>query len=476
MTARGAPLLLGALFLILVSISWIGFIASDDVTYARGAYGWIEQFPYVGGHGTIRYPLTIPMALSFAAFGGNEYAMVLPSLLYMFALLALAWSMTRAAAGEGAAAFALAAFVTSPLLVIQASIANVDAVECAFLLASFALFWRASEAGASRRLLLSSGACAGLAFLTRETAIFAAIFYAPLFLIGYRMRRLDYLWIVAGFAAVWAIELVYLGIMTGDPRYRFNISLNHDATIDRGVDLAGNMVAHPLVDPLLVLLANQEFMLLFWLTIPAWVWLCTSRRLDDRTRRYARLIAWMGASWFLCAAAAQTLLPLNPRYFMLPAVAACIVIGLALSRCQLRIAAVLLVILVGANILGIAVENKASVFGERVAARIVAAAPGTTFVTDAKTRYRAELLLRWDGTQSRLVGRAPQPGDRYLFNPARATDVRPLPNWREVARYSPRPTPLAHLVISSGLDTVLPSAIVRKLTVQHPPVSEYIVR
>ena len=51
-----------ALFALLVALSWVGFIASDDTTYARGAYGWIEHFPYVGGHGTIRYPITVPMA------------------------------------------------------------------------------------------------------------------------------------------------------------------------------------------------------------------------------------------------------------------------------------------------------------------------------------------------------------------------------------------------------------------------------
>ena len=38
--------------------------------------------------------------------------------------------------------------------------------------------------------------------------------------------------------------------MTGDPLYRFHISLNHDATIDRSLDLAGNVIVNPLIDPL----------------------------------------------------------------------------------------------------------------------------------------------------------------------------------------------------------------------------------
>ena len=38
--------------------------------------------------------------------------------------------------------------------------------------------------------------------------------------------------------------------------------------IDRGIDLAGNVIIHSIVDPLLVILANQEFVLLFRIAIP----------------------------------------------------------------------------------------------------------------------------------------------------------------------------------------------------------------
>ena len=88
---RSGSILLAILFLALTAWAWVGFLGSDDVTYAIGAYGWIEQFPFVGGHGTIRYPITIPMAFSFLTFGHNEYAMVLPSYLAMVALLFCIW-------------------------------------------------------------------------------------------------------------------------------------------------------------------------------------------------------------------------------------------------------------------------------------------------------------------------------------------------------------------------------------------------
>ena len=68
--------------------------------------------------------------------------------------------------------------------------------------------------------------------------------------------------------------------MTGDPLYRFNISLHHNSTIDRSVDLAGNVIVHPFIDPLLVLLINQEFMLLLPIAVPLGAWLCFGKSIE----------------------------------------------------------------------------------------------------------------------------------------------------------------------------------------------------
>lgn len=489
--AKRAPLALGALFLALVAACWVGFIGSDDVTFARGAYGWIEHFPYVGGHGTIRYTLTVPMALSFHLLGENEFAMVLPSLAYLLAFLFLAWRTTRDAAGAGPASAALLLLVTLPLLVIQASIANVDVIELAFLFTSFALYWRCVESGADTRRLLGAGAFAGLAFLTRETAIFAAAFYAPLFLVGYRLPRERYLLIATGFLAVWSLELTYLWVMTGDPLYRFNIALHHDSTIDRTVDLAGNVIVNPLVDPLLVLLFNQEFMLLFFAAIPLGLWLCFARSIEPRRQRYARLIGWLGLSWFLCAGAVQHLLPLNPRYFTVTAAMTCILTGMALAEFAGRgkraraSAALTALALLGANSVGVLVENKDPLYGERVLARVVNANPKATLYTDPSTRYRADLLLRWEAAGQRVLGASPVPGSLFLYNPAHAdhadahlpaTDLpryRPQPGWTVVRRFE-LATPLpARMVRELGLDRSLPAGVWHKLSSHHPPVTLY---
>ncbi len=480
------------LFLILVALGWIGFLASDDVTYARGAYGWIEHFPYVGGHGTIRYPITIPMALSFLAFGENDFAMVLPSLIYMLVCLSLIWHSTRAAVGTLSANAALAVLAVSPLLVIQSSISSVDIVEMAFLFASVLLFWRCLDEGPNARLLFAAGAMAGLAFLTRETAIFIVVFYAVFFLIGHRFHRSHYLWIAAGFLFVWGLELLYLWLMTGDPLYRINISLHHDSAIDRTIDLAGNVIVNPLIDPLLVLLLNQEFMALYVIAIPAAIWLCFDKELDPRARHFSRIISLFALVWFLCASAAQRLLPLNPRYFMITTAAACTLTGIALTRLATSarpamrlLAAASALMLVGGNLVGIYVENKDSVFGLRQLALLAATHPDETITTDPMTRYRADMLLRWEKAQARVHNVPPTRADLYFYDPTYADTsnfkmsaqalplYQPQSDWIVIGRYAPEPTYLARALEASGLAERLPPSIWKKLRTRHPEVVLY---
>ncbi len=480
------------LFVALVAMGWVGFLGSDDVTYAHGAYGWLEHFPYVGGHGTIRYFITLPMALSFLIFGQNEVAMVLPTLLYAIGLLGFCWVSVARAGDKLSATGALALLATSPLLVIQSSIANVDAIEACFLFASVFLFWRCLDQGPSAKRLFGAGVLAGCAFLTRETAIFIAVFYGLCFLTGHRFHRKHYLWIAGGFLGVWLTELLYLWAMTGDPLYRFNIALHHDSTIDRSIDLAGNTIVNPIIDPLLVLLINQEFMLLFFVAIPLGAWLCFSKAIAPRLQHFARIIALFGLVWFVCAGAAQKLLPLNPRYFTITCVAACILTGTALVQLmrsggwKARFAVLGFLGLIATNFLGAYVENKDPLYGEQQLARLVAERPGVAVHTDPMTRYRADILLKWEDAGARTLKTPPNPGDLYVYNPQNAdkanfemsdpTPYHPGTTWRVIGRWEPAPSFVAQLLESSGLSSRLPRSVWQKLRYRHAPVTLYEVR
>lgn len=316
-------------------------------------------------------------------------------------------------------------------------------------------------------------------------------FYGLLFLAGHRFARHHYLWIAAGFLAVWGLELIYLGAMTGDPLYRFNISLHHDSSIDRTIDVAGNVIVHPAIDPLLVLLLNQEFMALFFLAGPLGAWLCFSRRVDPRLRHFAGILALFGLVWTLCVGAAQTLLPLNPRYFMISCAVACILTGIALARLfggtrkERGFALGAGALLLGGNLSGIAVENKQIMFGEHVLASLAAQHPEVVLHTDPMTRYRADLLLQWNGARGRVVAAPPGPGSVYVYNPAHADAAnarmgaesvaayRPRPAWAASATYEAPPGLVARLLEASGLHAAVPPAIWRKLRNAHPPVTLY---
>jgi hypothetical protein len=85
---------LSNLFIILVigvvmlNVAWVGYVGSDDHSYARGALGWLDQFPYVGkNHWTLRHTVVIPVAVSLAVFGMREISLGLPSALLFLLIL-----------------------------------------------------------------------------------------------------------------------------------------------------------------------------------------------------------------------------------------------------------------------------------------------------------------------------------------------------------------------------------------------------
>jgi 4-amino-4-deoxy-L-arabinose transferase-like glycosyltransferase len=448
----------------------------------------MENGIYVGGHGTIRYTITIPMALSFLVFGENEISMALPTLLYGAGIVLLIGSMACRDVGPRAATVIVSVIVTNPILVVWSSIASVDIIEAFFVFSSLYFFHWATSAGVTWPRLLAAGAMAAFGFLTRETTFFLLLFYGVLCATGWGIPRLRFLIMAAGFLGIWVIEVLYLTVMTGDPLYRINIALHHDSSIDRSVDLAGNFTLNPLVDPLLVLLVNQEFVLLFWMAIPCGLWLLARKRQSGEYGSYIVLFGGLALCWFVSVAAAHNLLPLNPRYFLVSAIGASVVAGLAIynviQRSGVKWGGLLLLLLVGGNLAGIYVENRNYMFGERALAEVARHAKEPIF-TDPMTFHRAKLLLRWDRTLGQVLGEPPVPGSLYLYNPGRAESANPLmqrdvmlqfhpqPDWTLEQQLDPEPKFAAAIVDLLGLDLILPDKIVNALGPGHPGVRVY---
>src|SRR5688572_11598824 len=72
----------------MLAVSWVGYVGSDDHSYARGAMGWLNSFPYVGqDHWTLRHTVVLPIAAALAMFGFREISLGLPSALLLLVFL-----------------------------------------------------------------------------------------------------------------------------------------------------------------------------------------------------------------------------------------------------------------------------------------------------------------------------------------------------------------------------------------------------
>jgi hypothetical protein len=101
------------------------------------------------------------------------------------------------------------------------------------------------------------------------------------------------------------------------------------------------------------------------------------------------------------------------------------------------------------------------------------------------TRYRADMLLRWEGRQSLVLAEPAPAGSRYLYNPKWADSAnfmmeadaipafKPLPHWRLLWRAEPEPPAITRLIESSGIAGLIPQGIWHKLRYRHPPVTLY---
>jgi len=309
-------------------LGYVGFIASDDGSYSEAAIGWLDHFPYVGiNHWGLRHTVVLPVALSFWLGGINELTMVLPTKVYLLLLILLTYGCLSRLVERRTALLASALLALTPIVILPSSPSD-DLVECFFVVASFWAFYFGSGARTSPALLLLSGICAGLAFVTRETSAIIALFYGILFVVGLRLPRAYFFLIAGGFLAVLAIDTVYLASVTGDPLYRFHISIGavtSDNPLDPksaaalpvqdGLDFAGLIAAPRLIQPILMLFTAHTFGPIFFLVIPAGLWLWKNRGLRETQFEIARLWGFLGLIWFLTLSYVLIVLYVDPRYF-----------------------------------------------------------------------------------------------------------------------------------------------------------------
>lgn len=495
--------LVALLALLLLAALHVGFQASDDADYLTGALGWIEHFPYVGdSHWTLRHTITLPTALLVQLLGMNEFSVSLSNMLYFLALLALNAVFCLRYLGKGGALVTSLLLITMPGFLVVATYLNPDIPEVFFVSAAF-WFWRSALDDPARTgRWLACGFFLGFAFVNRETSAALVLFIGLIFLFRPLAPRSRYVLIAAAFVLVAVADWLYLTLSTGNSMYRLGVDFHHDVVdraayiaelVTRGglIDKQGNISVNVFVDPLLNLFISQKYTLLFWLLIPAGLHAYARRR--EPAMLTIGLLAGFGLVWFVFVSANPKLY-LVPRYFVVVAWVAAVIVGWWLSECwasrrHLLVAALLACGLL-ANALALSVENIDPRFIERQLVTWVAAHPGETIYTDIETYIRASYYFRFADVSMDRVSTDRPPAGRHFFYSAervaecattprcrkRVSDYRPSPSWRVEQTIEKPKRALGKLVQGIGIDSVLPTDIRRRVVGSGVAVTIYSVR
>lgn len=495
--------IVAAVTIAMLLFSWVGFTASDDWAYSQGAQGWLSQGFFVGeNHWHLRAPHVLATAASYGLFGFGEFQLILPTILFFVILLLNTYYFVDKFAGRDAALISCILLALSPLMASSATQTSADITESLFIFLSVFLFLRAADSAAPSHMLFYAGIAAGLGWLTRETSAGLVVTYGLLFLAGYRYPRRDYWIMAAGAAAVVAVEMIYMAVMTGNPLYRYVIDFSLQAeSIQKlapgGVTLpgvgeavssvGGNVSAHWLVDPILALLLNQEFGLTFWAAAPIALWLCYSKRVSPGHRNFARILSLLAIVWFLVIAYVMGLREL-PRYFMTPAIAALIMIAVWAAHYRSTIPRMAFILLAGgfaaAGLAGVYVSNNNFLYSERGAAQLIAG-HGQIIYTDMRTAERARSLLKLKHLPELISADPPPPGAIYLYSPSNVAQgqvygrtfdsgqYRPKPDWPQIWSDDPGRKYAGIALEKLGLKQFIPQGVYAKLNYPNLPLTAY---
>lgn len=441
-----------------ITIGWTGFMASDDSLYFVGADRWLREPPFAGdNHWTTRLPLLWSFAAMLAVFGRNFIAFAATALLWYGVLIALVGLFAARIGGVRTGWIAALIAATLPVIVVNATTVGVDLLETALLLGGA---WLLGEAGtnASRSALirgLVGGMCFGTAIICRETSLLALIAMGPLFLIGRPVGRGVLIAAGVGLALVLGGEALFQWALTGDPLRRYTIAFNHDSHIDRAANHEGNFLLHPAIDPLLVLLINDDFGLLFWIAGVGAMMLFRRGWRIGQTGSIIVLAAMALASFALVAVLTEKLV-LNPRYFMLPAILAVVVAALWLNKLEGRWGGPILAGMLAINLLMLSVGNAHPRWEMEALIEASRTHPGEVISGDPVMVRRAKLPMEFAGRAN--IRYAPAMPAKLVI-----ASISKAPAGQIITQYPSPPTRLGAAIEAVGLRDLVPGALHRRM-------------
>lgn len=469
------------------SFAFVGYNGTDDRSYLLAAENWLASGVYIGDtHWALRHALVLPLALSLKLFGPSEFAFLLPSMLYFFALLGLfTWAVwTLFGPWQGAAFLVL--FASTPLFAVFGSTTFVDLFELTYLAICLLLFFSGTQTGRWPYFALA-GLALGLGFEARETTVALVAFFGLLFLIGWRTPRRSYVVFFLFAGLVVLLEMAFYAAHGLSPLYRLETmtrthgGLESITSVTEYSSGTGNLSNDRILGPISSILVNQEFAFLFWIAPFFAYYLFRKVALTPRQRDFLILFCSAGLFWFLFVGFSGMVRPW-PRYYHLFALTAVLLnavgIGFLLQRGRRLAACAALAVLLGGSALGLLVENTDNRYAERALARFLAETDATVY-TDPRTHSVGEPLFRWadEDFPARVIAAPPPPGALFFHNPnaiayGRAAGVgnfdrakfKPDPDWPVVWRYAKPPRPAYAIVDALGLVPLLPQSVLKKLT------------
>lgn len=506
--------------IVMMAFGWVGYYGSDDISYAEGGAGWLNDFPYVGdSHWTLRHTIVIPIAIAFRVGGTSEFTLVLGTLLYHLALIATVYIVVARHLSTRTAILATIIIATLPLMVTQSTVVVPDFAEVFFCFLSLSLFYEATLTDKPLKFLILAGIAAGFSWLTRETVVFFLLTYGILFVAGFGIQRRLYFVMAGAFLGVVSIEFAYFALTEGSALHRLFVDLSTHLRVDGAEGSAsvsqsmsnaltktekhlygnltrtGSLSVNRLIDPLLVVLANQEFMFLYIIAVPCVVWAAIKPRGTKSQQTFLRVFGLAGLVWFACIWL-QIGMTLLPRYYMLPSLMLIIVFSFWLTEVVWHrrpiVTAGLVAFLVSTNLMGTYIDNRNPIYAERVLRDFLLETDEVVY-TDPETARRGGFLYRTAGVQDRVRAGKPTPGTLFFFNPKYVVqgrkiasaevsrDVRlkqlevylPREGWEEIWTQSEGRRFLGRVLEFLGISQFIPREILRRLNNPNPPVSLY---
>ena len=472
-----AAAIVGAAFVLSVSLYWSGFGPGDPERYFRAAIAWTEQGFYLGDtHWSLRHPFVLPMAASFLIFGVSEFSATIPNIAYAGALAALTFRFARRYLGPAEGVLASIFIATSAFFVARPLELEVYGAEAFFAALACWLFVAAGSEDRRLSYLAAAGAAAGLSWAIREQTFYLMLVFGLLTLASRRDVVRSCLALGVGFGAIIAVELLFYLIAAGDPFYRYKVDLSHrtisvevliqgeDASlINTAIRPIRDLLTYPVTTPFLALAA-----LAIWgLRRPAFLSTPTQRR------SFIVFGVMSAIAIPICAYAFNLSFP---RYYPILTYTAFLALGLAAAeiwRRHGRAAGVGFALLIT---LANAAAADFSRYYEYAEARYLAdfaQSAETPIETDPLTasRVRHQLILRGipvaEASRRVIATKAPPVG--ALFFKSHMTPRR-KENWCAIVVADVRPTNWTHALIRvTGLNRIA-GAKVREVTAKPRPV------